>query len=535
MDELERMLFQQQHGYDPDEIIDVEPEEPETAVPDPAPIPESAPTPVDSTPKRKIKARKSPLLAAEDLPPQSAASSKPAARAKVTAPIDSQEVKASSAIILNPLADNRKIDKKTREALERKWAASEASTTRGAGLKSIMSTLATKIGQESVFVGDDDYKRLFYGVPVPSIAFEYAIANDVIPLGKPVMIAGAWESGKSALLFEILRWFCLSNGMAQLIDTEHKVDEGLMQALLDYRKHKEVFAMVRSESLEHTQTIMVETIKMMKKILIGTKENPGPGKVIPFAMGLDSFAGAPAQESSDKIMSKGFAERSFSALALSYSQFLPVFVSELANWPFALFIVNHLTQDMSSGTSNQPSYKTKGGSAVNFRESFELHMFRRKRIQTSRFSGIEVEIRVAKNSFGPTGRKITTRMLSWVVDDPETGIPETKFVWDWHYALVKMLSTIEGEAKQRLKDRGVNLFVDPASSVNTPRVRMPALGMAPNEYLPYTEFGAAFLQMPRVGDLVRDALNIRRRPQLIGPGQAVTQQLLQGEYADGTE
>lgn len=508
-----------------DEIIDVEAE------------PVITPTVTQSAPaegakkKSRVQPRKSALLEVSE-PVIEVSDEQVRTKDEFTAVIDRP---VSSSLRGNPFARQKKLDKKKQAELERKWSATEAGTVRGAGFQSIAKALASKIGDEAVYSSDEDFARLYYGIPVASIAFEWLLGNDVLPLGLPIMLAGAWGTGKSALLYEMFRWTCLSNGLAHLIDTELKADDTMLEALVDRKKNEAFFLMSQAKTVELAQETLLFMSAEVKKLMEGTKEVPGPGRVFPYLIGLDSYAGAPAQEQAGKVINQGYAARGYSELALSYSRFLPVFISEMAHWPFGLVVINHLTEGTKEDGSGIKVYKTKGGTSVNFREGLEFHLFRRSAIRTAKFSGIEVEIRNAKNSFGPTGKRMLARFLSWVIDDPVTGLPVTKVMWDWHFSLVKLLPSLEGDAKKRLLERGVNLIVDPKSLVNTPRVRMPALGMGVGEYLPYAEFGALLLSQPQVCDLLRDALNIKRRYPVIGPGPDVTQGLLQGTSFDGEE
>ena len=511
-----------QAGVGPDEIIDVVAE----------PV---VSQPIVEEPKHKVKprinARKSPLL--ESAPPV-----EPVIRLNHTDEDDEDvdeitraatTIRTSSAIIKNPFDDDRKLDKKKREALAKKWSPESAGSVRAAGFQAVVSSLTKTLGSSAVYQSEEDFNRLYYGIPVASIAFEYLIANDVLPLSAMSMIAGAWGSGKSALLYEIFRWTCAANGTTQLIDTELKADPELMNGLINRKLNEDFFFLSQAYTVEDVQQTLTVMYSEMKSFMLGTKEAPGPGRVFPFIIGVDSYAGAPAKELSEKIKSQGFASRGFSEIAMLYSRFLPTIVSELANWPFGLIVVNHLSRDSQAEMNGVPVYKTKGGTAVNFREGIELHMFKKKKIETAKFRGIEVDMLTAKNSFGPTGNRITSRLLSWIDDDPETGLPVTRFAWDWDYALVKLLLKLEGDLKKRLAERGVNLREGPGTTVSNPRVRMPALGMGKDEFLPYKQFGALLRDSPAVGDLLRDALNIKRRPQLVGPGPEVTRSLLQGE------
>ncbi len=141
----------------------------------------------------------------------------------------------------------------------------------------------------------------------------------------------------------------------------------------------------------------------------------------------------------------------------------------------------------------------------------------KSKFKNAQFEGIGIRLHCAKNSFGPTGRKIKTRFLWWIEDNPETGEPRDVFLWDWNWAICTLLNEMDGIQKQRLTDRDLIIKCkSPAADVEC-LANFRAVGMGKEEYLPFQEVGQLIQDNPEVCARIRDALNIKKRYQLDRP------------------
>lgn len=416
----------------------------------------------------------------------------------------------------NILGGQRRLTKKQRAELEATWASTESSTTRDAGFASVVNGLRSRFDSILVYQSDEDFKNLIYGIALPSFCLEWFFANDVLPLGTPIQIAGLWESAKSALLFELERWFLAHNGYVVHIDAEAKTDDTILDGLTA-RKHFSNYAMIRPNSQQTVQGAITDTLQRFKQVMLGTKEKPGPGKCVPALIGLDSLGGSPAEETAAGIQEKGFASRGYSLEANLNASFWPTMARDLVGWPMSVVIVNHLRQTINPITK-QPEYSTKFGSALNFRESVEIQTFRRKRITKEWYGGFYVDLQIAKNSYGPTKRKLSTRFMTFLRHDAETGATKTCFSWDWAYSLVLLLLDMEGPEAAEIKKTGLQLLHDKSSGRNTPRVTMPGIGMSATEFVPYGEFADILASRQDALDVLRRITGVRKRSKIIGPG-----------------
>lgn len=409
--------------------------------------------------------------------------------------------------------DDRKLSNKNKESLRARWSSSNA---RNDMMEALLNTARDKFGVDRVFGSRQQLGQLAIGIPTPSLAFEYLIANDIFPLSSIMMLAGSWGSCKSALSYEFFRWFYELNGIAVHIDTEDKFDGDFACDIM--RVNREVTPIIsnRANSVEQMQSILTHYLTEVQKTLIGTKEDPGPGKTIPCCFCVDSLAGATSEEVQEKILKEGSASRTHPINALKNSIFLPGIKKQFENWPFTLLVVNHLKEKIDQ-TGNTHQY-TLGGQSFNFHESFEIrNAVWKSKFKNAKFEGIGISLNCSKNSFGPTGRKIKTRFLWWIEDDETTGEPRDVFLWDWNWALCTLLNEMDGIQRNRLLERELMIKCkSPAADIEC-LANFRAVGMGKDEYLPFQEVGQLIQNNVEVSARIRDALNIKKRYKLDRP------------------
>jgi RecA/RadA recombinase len=414
------------------------------------------------------------------------------------------------------LGDDRKLTTKGKSTLRSRWSVENSGKSRDVLMTGLLGAARDKFGTDRVFGSREELGQLAIGIPTPSLAFEYLIANDIFPLSSVMMLAGSWGSCKSALSYEFFRWFYELSGIAVHIDTEDKFDADFACDIMRVPHDQTPIISNRANSVEQMQQILTHYVKELQKMLIGTKEDPGPGKIVPCVLSIDSLAGASSEENQEKIMKVGNANRSHPVEALKNTGYLKGIKKQFENWPFTLLIVNHLkskTDDMG----NTREY-TLGGEAFNFHESFEIHnSVWKSKFKNAQFEGIGIRMRCSKNSFGPTGHSIKTRFLWWIEDDVETGEPHDVFLWDWNWSLCTLLNEMDGIQKQRLKDRDLVIKCKSPTADIDCLANFPAVGMGKDEYLPFQEVGQLIQDNHEVSERIRDALNIKRRYQLDRP------------------
>ena len=409
---------------------------------------------------------------------------------------------------------DHRLSKVKRDKLRESWNAANRSTSLDSMMDGMMEVAKTKFNAESVFGGDDDMSAVVVGIPLPSLALEYVTGNSVWPLSSVCQIAGRWGTCKSTLAYDIFRWFYEYGGRSICLDTESKFNPELCRSIMRSGEDSRAFHYNRCKSVEDWQDRLTFYVKEWKKILIGTKEQPGPGKGVPVVFSLDRLAGASSEEVQEKILKEGHAERMHPVNALKNSIYLSGIRSEFDYWPFSLVIVNHLKNRVDD-TGRSDDY-TPGSERYNFIESYELRtsVWTRK-IQNSQFEGIGIRIQCAKNSLAPTGRRIRTRMLWWSdFDDNGEKIDDYR-IWDWNWATVAMLYDLQtnsrGPEGARLKKLGWKMdFKSPSADIDC-LASSPNLGMKKGEWLRWGEVGEMIHSNPEVMALLRKALSIEVR------------------------
>jgi len=391
-----------------------------------------------------------------------------------------------------------------------------------------------KFGHSSVYMGSEA-ETLVIGIPCPALAFEYVIAQDCFPLGLVMQIVAKHGVGKSGLLAEFGRWFDLAGGGMVLCENETKFNPHWYSSIMGPDIYERM-QLHRCKSVEDWQRHLTWSTKKMREDMAGTKELPGPGKSFPVLFGVDSIMGKMAEENQEKIMGKtgkkgklgttgeGFAQaRSFPIEAGSITKYMRTYPQLIDEWPFSLVLINHLR--IKNDDMGNPERNKTGGEQVNFQESFELELKKigghAKKIATTDFEGIMLQLSCEKNSFGPTGRKIQVRLLWWHEQDEDSGQPVQKSVWDWDWATVHLLNNLlRGENVStylRAKLKAMDFHLETPSvgdSDNTAWSK--SLGMTAKDAAPWADVGALIREDKALTGELRNALGITRRPVLAG-------------------
>lgn len=414
------------------------------------------------------------------------------------------------------LGTGRKLTKKQRAKLE-VWKGDKHNRQLDSFLRGQIEQARTQFGHRAVMAGSE-LDSLVIGIPCPALAFEYLITQDVFPLGLIIHLNGPPGAGKSSLTFEFIRWFRAAGGTAFYTDNETKMSPDLPDSIIGWDTWEAGFATFRSESVEEWQDMLTASVQNVKKALQGNKEDPGPGRTIPFLWAIDTIMSKAANESQEKVWKEdGHAGRAFPIEALSITKYMRTIPHQLDGWPFALLLNNQLK--LGKDEKGRETATTAGGQGVNFQESWNLEIRRVKRkISCADWTGEQFRIKCTKNSFGDTWREIECRKIWWEEEDLETGKWRqiTRFDWDW--STVRMLSMLKSREAAKIKD--VFHIATPKTSDVHNTAWSKTLGMKQKDALPWAEVGAMIRKDEALMHTLRDALSIKRRP------------LLQGDYLE---
>ena len=434
-------------------------------------------------------------------------------------PTEEPQEEVSPAVPEFKYSTDQRVSKKNREQLAIKFNADHRYQTLDSMMDGMTMAARQKFNADSVFGSSEDFAQVVVGIPLPCLALEYITGNNVWPLSSLIQLSGKWGTCKSTLAYEVFRWFYEFGGRSVHLDTESKFNPMLCASVMRYGDDDRAVIYNRCESLEDWQRRLEFYVSQFKTAMLGTKAEPGPGKVIPVVFGVDSLKAASSEERQEKIIKRGHGDRGFPIEALKNSDFLSGWKGQLDYWPFCLVLVNHLkekTDDLGRTTEYTP-----GGELVSFLETYEIRTsIWSKRIANSQFEGVGVRLTCAKNSLAPTNRRIRTRFIWWTELDGDKE-PRQYHVWDWNWSTVTMLHEImtvhKGPEKGRLKELGWSMDVKSPSADIECLASVPLLGMKKGEFLPFQEVGEMIHNNPEVMALLRKALGIEvRRAMSLG-------------------
>lgn len=300
-----------------------------------------------------------------------------------------------------------------------------------------------------------DANKIVIGLPLPCLALEFLIQNTVWPLGRFTQIVGKHGTCKSALTFEMMRWFKDSMGLAYLFENETKYSPDLALSIIGYpaTPDDEILAHIPCDSVDDWQSKLQTMIKWCKDQMLKKEV----GKKFPVLFVVDSLMGKLARESQEKIEKTGHADRSHPIEAMMINSFLKKVPQDIEEWPMCLVATNHLKP--SKNDQGLPERKIAGGAAPGFQETFELEMSRDasakiNQVDEENFEvgGLKLVLACKKNSLGETDRKIKAS-VKWVHrEDEETGESRQYTEWDWPAATVSLLTSYEGHRKERIDE-----------------------------------------------------------------------------------
>jgi hypothetical protein len=368
------------------------------------------------------------------------------------------------------------------------------------------------------------------GLKLPSFCLEALMKSTVWPLSRVTTIVGPTESGKSALMFEIIYWHVLMMGMGFIEEAESKIATELLFSLM---RHIDGACEVKwCESMDAWQMQAMNDFNSIQAIMegvappkIGEKKKPrtkdAPGRVFPFAIGIDSIVGKQNEETIEKTDKKGAAGRNFPMENQYVKQFVSRMSDRVLGWPTSVFLINHLKKKAMTGMAGVQERILGSSEFVGFQASIELEVNRIARVKSSEtkgWEGIRSKIRTMKNSTGSTDPFPIYAEMWWrKVEDPETHIEKQETFWNWHKATMELLTS----DNTGLKARTAKIVdINPVKPKNSAYVRYwsAALGIPKDEPVDSTIAGDLLMNRDDILIPLRRLYQIREDMPFI-PGE----------------
>lgn len=391
------------------------------------------------------------------------------------------------------------------------WVGNQRDTSIDSMFAAAATAVSDQTGLEGIVLGDV-VDKVIVGLPLPALCLRYLFQSIVMPLGRIIQLAGPFGSCKSALLYEIMRWHASYGGGSALAECENKDAAQMRKGILQYNDmwlRRIEFG--EANTLQEWQSFLTANLLQFRTLL----DAPGgPGRTIPICMGVDSLTAVDSQTEIDKVNEAGHSSLGYATLANLITRYMRQgVVQHLRGYPFTIVGTNHLKismeQPKNAGPNQPKNTTTPGGVAVNFMATFMLEMHRVKDIETSEYEGIRVAMKMAKNSIGPSRKKIEAQMLWWRSPDPDKpGDFRQNFCWDWDTASVELLlSFVDKNSKNKTLGAAMQeltgIYKDTASTSHSRILGYPTA-------VPHRVLGAALEARPDILNQLYPMLGISK-------------------------
>lgn len=304
----------------------------------------------------------------------------------------------------------------------------------------IVENAEAYFGEGGIYLAKDSERRIV-GLTLPSLAAKYLFQSTIFTLSRMTQLVGEQASFKSTFLYEIMRWHRAYGGRTVLLEAETKDSPEIRAAIMNYDEQAVIHR--PCADMESWQEGMVYFIDKFQRAFLGTSSNPGPGRVAPICIGVDSLMGKACRETQKKVQKSGHAERGYALEANLISIFMKCMPQTIADWPFSIIGVNHRKPAVTP--QGLPTGKVAGGMSLKFQETYELRLTKVKSFEKANYSGSTVQIRTDKNSLGPDRKKIDVDIIFWNDYDQERGLRQHA-LWDWYGASIKLLYSFKKQA-----------------------------------------------------------------------------------------
>lgn len=304
----------------------------------------------------------------------------------------------------------------------------------------VCSSLAQQTGSKSRLV-PISMEELAPVIPMPALCLEWLLGITGWPLGPiPVQLAGKESSCKSLFLLEIQRWCAEVGGGGDFYDHESKFKQRMLQLILEDNWRR--ITPFNCKNIEDWQNHLQRRIHFYQDTMMGNEKQPGPGKIFPIALGVDSVMGKSTEKSQQRVQKDGHGSRGYPEAATIITDYMKTIVNDLEDWPFTVVFVNHSKDSIPQNVNEKSRRTTPGSQQLRHTLGLDIEFKASKTQMVSAFEYVHVTLETKKNTMGPTHRKIRTRTRNW--NDPEQ-LPDGKEVthnflrWDWAWAEIDFL------------------------------------------------------------------------------------------------
>lgn len=285
-------------------------------------------------------------------------------------------------------------------------------------------------GRQNVLVNDEARARK-YGIEVPSLALQYALASNVLFMEGVILLAGKQACHKSSMAFEIARWVLMSGGFARLYETEGKYSPGLAEQLIGDIRTERSWQVLSCSALDQWCESLSKSIRLYRDhFILDRKLKRGENRVppIPACFIVDSLTGK-ATEGNIAAFEKEGQSQNVQGMSMAKAITYLLQSVNLSYMPWYVVVVRHLKKSADGGLYVQ-AHRTTGGAAMDFHGGVDLRM---SVINSQR--GVDwgyniVKFKCQKNAFGANLNECAVRFSWQFVTGPAGPIQVPKWEWD---------------------------------------------------------------------------------------------------------
>lgn len=386
-------------------------------------------------------------------------------------------------------------------------------------INALRSVLASSAGLRSVTEASS-YGALV-GVEIPSIAVQWMLSSNVLPLSRILEITGPPESCKSTFLYEIMRWFLYNGGEAVLFETEGKDNAGLRDGVLE--NDPRLMGMVTAVPVTQYEVWVGGAVQAFK--FYRSKFESGPEFQHPVLISVDSLVAASMQKMLEEVDKDGHTGADFPRLPRALSNDFRTFNDYLLPMPCLFAFTNHSKQSINPMAG--PTEYQLGGRGVAYHKSLSIRLAPAMStiITQANRNGRRLKMSTVKNSIGQSKREIEVLLYFYQIENPlyseeayDTSKYITRVVFDWGEVDLKFLTSILSGSRTGFSAANKNalasvLDLHVVSKANSPTwVWSASLGVPESDPVPFTEAGRRLLANRELLRAVQDELGIKRYP-----------------------
>lgn len=382
----------------------------------------------------------------------------------------------------------------------------------------LRNTLSTGLGVGSVSMSSHS---ALVGIAIPSLAVQWLLGTNVLPLSRMMEITGAPECCKSTFMYEVMRWFLDAGGNVVLFETEAKDNAALRHGVFanDADRISRVTAVPVTKYETWVKGVGAAAACYKKLFASGTPQ-------LPVLLCVDSLVAAPTEKMLTEVEKDGHTSADFPRLPKALSNDLRTFADMQDGQPFMFSFTNHIKQAINSGLGVQEDYRL-GGRGVAYHETFSIKLSpaaKESRFTRANVTGRRLKMSTMKNAIGPR-RDIEIVLYFRTVDNPyydsESDMSE-KYVlqvdFDWGEVDMRFLASIlsgnrPGFSSEKRAALMSLLDLNIVSKQNSSTfVWSRVLDIPESDPVSFSEAGRILLNSAPLVRSVQDELGIKRSP-----------------------